>query len=40
MVVIDSDVLIRYLRGNAAARNWLVEARKTEKLVISVVTAT
>jgi predicted nucleic acid-binding protein len=37
----DSDVLIEHLRGNAAARDWLVNARQASgPLAISVVSLT
>lgn len=37
MILVDSDVLIAHLRGVAAARDWLVSARKDGPLAISVV---
>ncbi|MGH3223114.1 MAG: type II toxin-antitoxin system VapC family toxin [Streptosporangiaceae bacterium] len=38
MLLIDSDVLIEHLRGNTAARDWLVRARQSSgPLAISVV---
>lgn len=37
MILVDSDVLIAHLRGVAAARDWLIEARKRTPLAISVV---
>ncbi|MCV7149103.1 type II toxin-antitoxin system VapC family toxin [Mycobacterium riyadhense] len=37
MILVDSDVLIAHLRGVAAARDWLVDARKDGPLAISVV---
>ena len=38
MILVDSDVLIEHLRGNAAARDWLVQARQSSgPLAISVV---
>jgi predicted nucleic acid-binding protein len=38
VILVDSDVLITHLRGVAAARDWLVDARKDGPLAISVVT--
>jgi len=29
VILVDSDVLIEHLRGNTAARNWLVQARQS-----------
>jgi predicted nucleic acid-binding protein len=29
VILVDSDVLIEHLRGNAAARDWLVHARRS-----------
>ncbi|MGL5817166.1 MAG: type II toxin-antitoxin system VapC family toxin [Phycicoccus sp.] len=29
MILVDSDVLIAHLRGVAAARDWLIDARRT-----------
>ena len=29
MILIDSDVLIAHLRGESAARDWMLEARRT-----------
>ncbi len=41
MILVDSDVLIEHLRGNAAAREWLVDARQSSgPLAISVVSLT
>ena len=41
MILVDSDVLIEHLRGNGAARDWLVRARHSSgPLAISVVTLT
>ena len=41
MILVDSDVLIEHLHGNAAARNWLVRARESSgPLAISVVSLT
>ena len=41
MILVDSDVLIEHLRGNTAARNWLVQARQSSgPLAISVVSLT
>ena len=38
MILVDSDVLIAHLRGTAAARDWLVDARRrTGPLATSVV---
>lgn len=37
MILVDSDVLIAHLRGSAAARDWLVQARSRGRLAISVV---
>ncbi|MGH3957755.1 type II toxin-antitoxin system VapC family toxin [Mycobacterium sp.] len=37
MILVDSDVLIAHLRGIAAARDWLISARKNGPLTISVV---
>jgi predicted nucleic acid-binding protein len=38
VILVDSDVLIEHLRGNAAARDWLVHARESSgPLAISVV---
>jgi predicted nucleic acid-binding protein len=38
VILVDSDVLIAHLRGVQAARDWLVEARRRQRLAISVVT--
>jgi predicted nucleic acid-binding protein len=38
VILVDSDVLIAHLRGAPAARDWLVEARRRDRLAISVVT--
>ena len=41
MILVDSDVLIEHLRGNADARDWLVRARQSSgPLAISVVSLT
>ena len=41
MILIDSDVLIEHLRGNTAARDWLVQARRTSgPLAMSVISVT
>ena len=41
MILVDSDVLIEHLRGNAAARDWLAHARQVSgPLAISVVSLT
>ena len=41
MILVDSDVLTEHLRGNAAAREWLVQARRSSgPLAISVVSLT
>jgi predicted nucleic acid-binding protein len=41
VILIDSDVLIEHLRGNADARDWLVQARRTSgPLAISVISLT
>ena len=41
MILVDSDVLIEHLRGNTAARDWLVSARQSSgPLAISVVSLT
>ncbi len=41
MILVDSDVLIEHLRGKTAARDWLVNARRTSgPLAISVVSLT
>ena len=41
MILVDSDVLIEHLRGNKAARDWLVHARQSSgPLAISVVSLT
>ena len=38
MILVDSDVLIEHLRGKTAARDWLVNARRSSgPLAISVV---
>ena len=38
MILVDSDVLIEHLRGNTAAREWLVQARRSSgPLAVSVV---
>jgi predicted nucleic acid-binding protein len=38
VILVDSDVLIEHLRGRAAARDWLVQARQSSgPLAISVV---
>ena len=38
MILVDSDILIAHLRGVPAARDWLLEARRRDRLAISVVT--
>ena len=41
MILVDSDVLIEHLRGQIAARDWLVHARQSSgPLAISVVSLT
>ncbi len=41
MILVDSDVLIEHLRGNTAARDWLVRSRQSAgPLAISVVSLT
>lgn len=40
MIVVDSDVLISHLRGISQARDWLLEMRSHEHLVVSAVTVT
>ena len=41
MILIDSDVLIEHLSGNTAARDWLVQARRTSgPLAMSVISVT
>ena len=41
MILVDSDVLIEHLRGNTAARDWLVRARQSAgPLAVSVVSLT
>jgi predicted nucleic acid-binding protein len=41
VILVDSDVLIEHLRGNTAARDWLVRARQSSgPLAISVVSLT
>ena len=41
MILLDSDVLIEHLRGNTAARDWLVSARRSSgPLAISAVSLT
>ena len=41
MILVDSDVLIEHLRGKTAARDWLVNARRSSgPLAISVVSLT
>ena len=41
VILVDSDVLIEHLRGNTAARDWLVHARQSSgPLAISVVSLT
>lgn len=37
MILVDSDILIAHLRGVPAARDWLVEARRRDRLAISIV---
>ena len=37
VILVDSDVLIAHLRGVDAAREWLIDTRKTEPLAISVI---
>jgi len=40
VILVDSDVLVEQLRGNPAARDWLVEVRRTRgRLRASQVTA-
>lgn len=38
MILVDTDVLIAHLRGDERARTWLLDARRSEPLVTSVVT--
>jgi predicted nucleic acid-binding protein len=38
VILVDSDIVIAHLRGAPAARDWLVEARRRDRLAISVVT--
>lgn len=38
MILVDTDVLIAHLRGEASARGWLAGAREHGKVVASVVT--
>lgn len=38
MIIVDSDILIQYSRGDAAAAQWLETASGSDELVISVVT--
>jgi predicted nucleic acid-binding protein len=41
VILVDSDVLIEHLRGSTAAREWLVQARRSSgPLAISVVSLT
>lgn len=40
MILVDTDVLIAHLRGDQGARDWLLDARRREPLVTSVVTVT
>jgi predicted nucleic acid-binding protein len=41
VILVDSDVLIEHLRGNPAARDWLIQARGSSgPLAISVVSLT
>jgi predicted nucleic acid-binding protein len=41
VILVDSDVLIEHLRGKTAARDWLVNARRTSgPLAVSVVSLT
>jgi predicted nucleic acid-binding protein len=41
VILVDSDVLIEHLRGKTAARDWLVNARRSSgPLAISVVSLT
>lgn len=40
VILVDTDVLIAHLRGYAAARDWLVEARQTDELAASAVSIT
>lgn len=37
MILVDSDVLIWHLRGSASARDWLLDARSSGPLSVSVV---
>lgn len=37
MILVDSDILIAHLRGQPAARDWLIEARREAPLAIGVV---
>jgi predicted nucleic acid-binding protein len=37
VILVDSDILIAHLRGVPAARDWLLEARRRDRLAISVV---
>lgn len=37
MILVDSDILIQYSRGDIAAAEWLDAASEKDELVISVV---
>jgi predicted nucleic acid-binding protein len=37
VILVDSDILITHLRGVPAARDWLVKARRRDRLAISIV---
>lgn len=37
VILVDSDILIAHLRGVAAARDWLLDARREGPLAVSVV---
>ncbi|ORW08197.1 type II toxin-antitoxin system VapC family toxin [Mycolicibacter longobardus] len=40
MILVDSDVLIAHLRGYSTARDWLIRARRTGPVALSVVSVT
>lgn len=40
MILIDTDVLIAHLRGIDVARDWLLSARRSSPLAVSVVSIT
>jgi len=40
VILVDSDVLIAHLRGHPGARQWLLDARRSGRLSMSVLSST